>query len=310
MSRVNCLYATGVKELYDSFKSSSARLLGTDQSFLSLRSDLTALAQFKGAWTIFLNLNPSDMNSSLMFELSGHKYVFDTDDIEGPPIGRPSSQEVRQVVAKNPVAAARFFWAYLRCFVQVFLGWNMITRKKTGRGFLGDVDAYYAKFETGKRGVIHAHAQAMQPALEAKRLREHLNSTSFRPVLLLFLEQVMCMYIPSPFHDGHLPDWANAPDGSPQQVDDPPHLVRPNREAGKLHAATVCEAHLLASDRASPAMEDIHKAVIRIAHEIQTHTHTPTCDSSKRGTDRYHIMTVKQSLFAKCLLSMCVIVYI
>ena len=245
-----------------------------------------------------------------MFELSGHKYVFDTDDIEGPPIGRPSSQEVRQVVAKNPVAAARFFWAYLRCFVQVFLGWNMITRKKTGRGFLGDVDAYYAKFETGKRGVIHAHAQAMQPALEAKRLREHLNSTSFRPVLLLFLEQVMCMYIPSPFHDGHLPDWANAPDGSPQQVDDPPHLVRPNREAGKLHAATVCEAHLLASDRASPAMEDIHKAVIRIAHEIQTHTHTPTCDSSKRGTDRYHIMTVKQSLFAKCLLSMCVIVYI
>lgn len=280
------MFFTGVKELYDSFKSSSARLLGTDQSFLSLRSDLTALAQFKGAWTIFLNLNPSDMNSSLMFELSGHKYVFDSTDVEGPPIGRPSSQEVRQVVAKNPVAAAKFFWTYIRCFVQVFLGWNMLTKKKTGRGYLGDVDAYYGKFETGKRGVIHAHAQAMQPSLEAKRLREHLNVTSFRPVLLLFLEQVMCMYIPSPFHDGHLPDWANVADGSPQQIDDPQNLVLPNKTAGKMHAATVCEAHLLSSDRATPTMEDIHKTVIRIAHEIQTHTHTPTCDASKRGMER------------------------
>ena len=204
----------GVKELYDSFKSSSVRNLGTDQSFLSLRSDLTALAQFKGAWTVFLNLNPSDMNSARMFELSGHKYVFDAVYIEGPPVGRPSLQEVRQVVAKNLVAATTFFWTYMRCFVRGFLGWGMTSKKKIGRGFLGDIDAYYGKFETGKRGDIRTHAQAMQPALEANGLRKHLNNTTFRPVLILFLEQVMCMYIPNPWHDSFLPDWASAADGS------------------------------------------------------------------------------------------------
>lgn len=292
----------GVKELYDSFKSSSARLLGTDQSFLSLRSDLTALAQFKGAWTIFLNLNPSDMHSSLMFELSGHKYVIDTADIEGPPIGRPASQEVRQVVAKNPVAAANFFWTYLHCFVSVFLGWNMLSRTKVGRGNLGDVDAYYMKFETGKRGVIHAHSQAMQPAMEANRLRDHLTNTSFRPVLLLFLEQVMCMYIPTPFHDGYLPDWAKAADGSLTEVADIEHLVRSNKAEGKPHTATVCEAHLLTPGRPSPKPVDIDKAVIRIAHEIQTHTHTPTCDSSKRGAlvrVGHDIITISDVVFIR-----------
>jgi hypothetical protein len=235
-----------------------------------------------------------------MFELSGHQYVIDTNDIEGPPIGRPASQEVRQVVAKNPVAAATFFFTYLQCFVSVFLGWNMLTQRKIGRGYLGDVDAYYMKFETGKRGVIHAHSQAMQPAMEANRLRDHLTNTSFRPVLLLFLEQVMCMYIPTPFHDGYLPDWAKAADGSLTEVNDIEHIVRSNKAEGKPHTATVCEAHLLTPDRPSPKPEDIDKAVIRIAHEIQTHTHTPTCDSSKRGafsTEGYIIIAICNGVF-------------
>ena len=102
-------------------------------------------------------------------------------------------------------------------------------------------------------------------------------------MLLLFLEHVMCMYIPTPFHDGYLPDWAKAADGSLTEVDDIEHLVRSNKAEGKPHTATVCEAHLLTPGRPSPKPVDIDKAVIRIAHEIQTHTHTPTCDSSKRG---------------------------
>ena len=97
----------------------------------------------------------------------------------------------------------------MTCFVRKFLGWDVHSKKKIERGYLGDVDAYFGKFETGKRGVIHAHAQAMQPALEATRLRAHLANTDFRTVLFEFLEHVVCMYLPQPLHDGHLPGWAS-----------------------------------------------------------------------------------------------------
>ena len=89
---------------------------------LSLRSDLSALAHVKGAWTIFLNLNPSNTNSALMFELSRHKYNFDKVDIKGLPVGLPSAQEGRVVVAKNPIAAAKFYWTCMKCFVRLFFG--------------------------------------------------------------------------------------------------------------------------------------------------------------------------------------------
>lgn len=233
--------------------------------------------------TIFLNLNPSDMNSGLMFELSGHEYRFDESDIEGPPVGRPQAQEIRQVVAKNPVAASNFFWTYMQCFVKLFLGWDVVTMKKAGRGYLGEVDAYFGKFETGKRGVIHAHAQAMQPALEANRLRDQLNNETFRPVLLQFLESVMCMYLPTPLHDGFLPDWHKSPDGSLVPVDDEENLVRSNKALRKPFTATVCQAHLLSPGTDVPTTMDIGKAVFRIVHEIQTHVHTPACDSTKKG---------------------------
>ena len=88
----------------------------------------------------------------------------------------------------------------------------MLSKKKVAHGYLGEVDAYYGEFETGKRGVIHSLAQAMHPALEATR-SIHLKNTTLRPVLLLFLEQVMCMYLPELLHDGCWPDWATAPDG-------------------------------------------------------------------------------------------------
>ena len=250
------------------------------------------MARVKGAFTIFLNLNPSDMNSALMFELAGHTYTFDEVDIEGPPIGRPTPLDIRRIVAKNPVSAANFFWTYMTCFVRKFLGWDVHSKKKIERGYLGDVEAYFGKFETGKRGVIHAHAQALQPALEATRLRAHLGNTDFRTVLFEFLEHVMCMYLPQPLHDGHLPGWASAPDGSLVANDDIVHLVLSNKDNGKPYSATVCQAHLLRNDSVRPTPSDVGRAVARIVHEIQTHTHTPTCDSMKRGTYLFFILSV------------------
>ena len=279
----------GVRALYKSFKVASARILGTDHSFLSLRSNLSAMAQFKGPWTIFINLNPSDMNSALMFELAGHKYTFDEDDIEGPPIGRPNPLNVRRIVAKSPVAASNFFWTYLRCFVLTYLGWDMHLKKKIGRGYLGDVDAYFAKFETGKRGVIHAHSQAMQVGLEATRLRDHLNNTDFRSVLLEFLEHIMCMYLPQPLHDGHLPDWASGPDGILIPNNDDIHHVRSNKLEGKPYSATTCLPHLLSPTATLPTPTDIGRAITRVVLEIQTHSHTPTCDAKKKGTTYIYV---------------------
>ena len=93
----------------------------------------------------------------------------------------------------------------------------------------------------------------------------------------------MSMYLPEPLHDGFLPDCARSPGGTSIPVDDLENLVQSNKAAGYQHAAVVCEPHLLSQSTETPGMEDIGKAVFRVVHEIQTHTHTATCDSAKRG---------------------------
>ena len=95
-----------------------------------------------------------------MFEHSRHEYTSHEVDIEVAPVGRPSVKEVCQVFAKNLVAAAIFFDLYEVLHMAVF-GWDMLSKKEVACGYVSEVDAYYEKFETGKRGAIHSHAQAM-----------------------------------------------------------------------------------------------------------------------------------------------------
>ena len=91
-----------------------------------------------GDWTIFINVNPADYNSHWLFDLAGHSYKIDLNDPLGAPIGRQEARARRRIIANNPVASAEFFWTFHTLFVLFFLGWDVRTGKKVGRGWLGD----------------------------------------------------------------------------------------------------------------------------------------------------------------------------
>lgn len=68
-----------------------------------------------------LNINPSEMNSRICFEIAGYKYSIDD---HGMPDDRAPSAAARwKIIASNPVAAALFFDLFIRSFCKTFIGW-------------------------------------------------------------------------------------------------------------------------------------------------------------------------------------------
>lgn len=114
--------ATGaVRALYKAYRSASSRVIGSPQSFASLRSKALSGWYIFGEWTMALNLNPSELNARICFELAGKSYAMDS---HGRPAGNaPSMVERWRTIAANPVAVAEFFHIYMVAFSDAFLGW-------------------------------------------------------------------------------------------------------------------------------------------------------------------------------------------
>jgi hypothetical protein len=117
----------GAWTLYNGVRAVGGRVVGTPQSFMSLRSKILAANTVSGAYTCQLNLSPSELGAKWTFELAGEAYSHDYD---GRPTDRPHLMQCKQLIAANPVACAEFLTAYLRAFVDVFCGWPMGSDKQ------------------------------------------------------------------------------------------------------------------------------------------------------------------------------------
>ena len=183
--------------LYNGVKAVGGRVVGTPQSFLSLRSKVCATSNFYGAYTCQLNLSPSEMGSEWTFRLAGEKYVF---DIDGRPTDRPHVSQCKSIIANNPVACAEFLMAYLRGFTECFLGWPMESDRQTEPNCLfGALHAAYLKYESSQRGGLHAHGQLIQKFLQTEHLRNFMrNGSVMEDNLFAFFESTMCAFFPTP----------------------------------------------------------------------------------------------------------------
>lgn len=154
----------GARTLYNGVKAVGGRVIGTPQSFLSLRSKVLAANTVFGAYTCQLNLSPSELGAKWTFDLAGEAYEF---DYEGRPTNRPHLLQCKRIIAANPVACADFLMAYLRAFTEVFCGWPMGSDRQTNPNSLfGIIYAMYLKYESSQRGGLHAHGQTCQPFLQ------------------------------------------------------------------------------------------------------------------------------------------------
>ncbi|KAF5836655.1 hypothetical protein DUNSADRAFT_5614 [Dunaliella salina] len=67
-----------------------------------------------GPWTMAININPTDINSSVVFELAGKKHTVDSLLFGATPQTRPDLMERLRTVAKNPVACATYFMLFIQ----------------------------------------------------------------------------------------------------------------------------------------------------------------------------------------------------
>ena len=151
-----------VRRLYNEVRTCSSRVEGSPGSFASLRSRSTSSWYAHGMWTLMLNMNPSELDEPVVFEIAGHPYTFSTD---GAPEQRPDSAERWRILAADPLAEAQFFDIFIQAFADVYLHWPVGATQQEKRDLpciFGAIAAWFLKYESATRQSIHTHGAISQ----------------------------------------------------------------------------------------------------------------------------------------------------
>jgi hypothetical protein len=95
------------KVLYHGITAARGRMLGTAESFRSLRSKVMGTFAVYGPYTMQMNLCPDENIAHWTFDLANKSYTF---DIAGNPVNRPHITQCRKIVAENPAAVRRMIF--------------------------------------------------------------------------------------------------------------------------------------------------------------------------------------------------------
>jgi len=191
------------KTLLECMKRTGAHVIGSPQSFLSLRSKVIAGNVVFGSYTTMMNLCPSEGSSEWTFRMAGKEFKF---DMFGNPDQPPSVVAKLKIIAANPKACAHYAHAYMQSFTKVLMGWPKGSHVQLNPDCLfGKINMCYLKYEVSGRLAIHAHGQMTQPILQAKHLLSMLEDGSFQKHLFRFMESFNMQYVP-PHDEWHEPD--------------------------------------------------------------------------------------------------------
>ncbi|GLC39980.1 hypothetical protein PLESTF_001816800 [Pleodorina starrii] len=264
----------GARHLFECFKFVNGRVRGTPWAFRSLRAHYLG-----GAWlawgppTMSLNLNPSPLDSHIVFYLAGRPYKFSRD---GVPEGRPDIVQRWRLIATNPQAAAAYFKLFISAVCDVLLGWPPGAAKQANSDCpFGHVLAWFFKYESNQAGDLHAHGCIWQAELASPRLHDVLAADDTARRLTSFLENLSCAFFVQPEH------WARDVFGPGfDVVNHAGEFGAPEdrilRRRGDEHYATACLPPL-ALDLRTEATRLMAQGQI----EKNLHRHTGTC--AERG---------------------------
>ncbi|PPQ73676.1 hypothetical protein CVT25_005487, partial [Psilocybe cyanescens] len=143
-----------------------------------IRNEIWSLLAFKGCPLWFITLSPADNRHPISIYYSSDHVTFKPDVL--------SSSDRNRIVARNPVAAARFFHLVVELFIKHVLGVGTGTD-----GLYGQTSAYYGTVEQQGRLTLHLHMLLwIKGALSPQEIRDRLMSgdSMFQRELLAYLE--------------------------------------------------------------------------------------------------------------------------
>jgi hypothetical protein len=183
--------------LMRALKRLGSHIIGSPQSFLSLRSKALSAWHVFGESTIMMNLCPFEIASKWVFKLAGVEYELDA--FGEPNDACPTKAERKRIIAANFFSCAHFLRIYMRAFDSVMLGLDEQGKQINPDCIIGTLWTWLWKYEESFRGGLHAHGLGMQPFMAVQRLQGLLSQGSaMQDYFFKFANSIMCAYNPSP----------------------------------------------------------------------------------------------------------------
>ena len=142
-----------IRSFRNSLSAVRSKVMGTDESRIKIRSFIWGVCMMKNPPSIWLTINPADMQDPIAQVLCGQEIDLDNfttmDD-------RPSDV----AIASDPYAAASFFHLMVNAILQQLLGIKGYKHRQPvqrEKGILGHVEAHVGTVEAQGRGTLHLH---------------------------------------------------------------------------------------------------------------------------------------------------------
>ena len=179
-----------VKNLRKHITSIRSKVMGTDESRVSIRSKIWSLTAQIGPPSLWITLNPSDTGDPIAQAFTGADIDLDKFiDTLGPNASTRSN-----AIASDPYAAAKYFHFIIDTILELLFGIKACGHGRIRRrpGIFGTMEAYIGAVEAQGRGTLHFHMIGwLKGAPTADRIRELLQEETFRAKLVRFIHSTI-----------------------------------------------------------------------------------------------------------------------
>ncbi|PPQ74557.1 hypothetical protein CVT26_007815 [Gymnopilus dilepis] len=245
-------------KLLKSITMTTRSLPGSNGYKTKMRDQIKAIINAKGSPTLFITINPSDVDHPLVRIFAGKNINLD-DFLRGEDM---ESWERKVFAAKHPAASAMFFDFMIKGFIKIILGHGM-----PYSGLFGHCESYFGTVEAQGKGTLHCHMLVwLRGHLHPQRLREQLlASEDYRSRFITWLESIVMNEFPIV---------------SDKREDEPERLNRVRcTDLGEPHPGSVGGPSLTNGGHNSEEefWREYKEHVIRLVNEYNWHEHTATC---------------------------------
>ena len=173
-----------IRSLRHTLSTVRAKVMGTDESRIKIRSLIWGMCMMKNPPSIWLTINPADTQDPIAQVLCGQ-------DINLDRFSKSDERPSDVAITSDPYASASFFHLMVNAILETLLG---IKGYKHGRpiqrekGILGTIEAYIGTVEAQGRGTLHLHMVLwLRGGMPADKMKECLLTEEFRTKVKTFI---------------------------------------------------------------------------------------------------------------------------
>lgn len=165
------------RRLHKHVYATSGRIMGSDQSRAAYRGQIWGTTLYLNPPSIWMTINPTDLHDPVAQVFAGEE--IDMDRFVAT-VG-PSADRRARNIARDPFAAAKFFFYIIDTMLRTLFGVRVIKdHVRSDFGILGLVSGYFGVVEAQGRGTLHLHMMVwLIGAPNAEEMKKLLTSQEF-----------------------------------------------------------------------------------------------------------------------------------